>query len=462
MSRKRRVETDAAGDVVAFGTPGDAVPPASAGDAVASGSPAGRLSRRALLGGALGALGGAALVGIPAGALGQKAAPPPAGAAPEGELPPVPDDPTKLTGSPTTPVSVRSRFENPQRTPTGDAAGNSLTPLQDLTGTLTPADLHFERHHAGIPLIDPARHRLLIHGLVDRPLVFTVAELKRFPAVTRTHFIECSGNGRAAYRAPKPEMDPQHVDGLTSNTEWTGVPLSLLLREAGVRPGAKWLLAEGSDAALLARSVPLEKAMDDALVVWGQNGEALRPANGYPIRLLLPGWEGNTNVKWLRRLKLGEAPFMTRWETSKYTDPLPNGTARIFSFEQDVKSIITSPRVLTGPGWWEISGLAWTGRGRIDRVEVSTDGGRSWQEAQLQHPVLPKAHTRFGLPWRWDGRRAVLMSRATDETGAVQPTRAVFTQVRGKGTDFHFNHIRAWRVGPDGKVSFDTGEEALA
>lgn len=458
MSRKRGEATEP----LATAPPEDA----PGGVPVESKAEGGRVTRRGLLGGALGALGGAALAGIPAGALGQQPAAAPAAptspAPGDAALPPIPDDPTKVTGSPTTAVGVRSRFENPRRTPTGDVTGNSLTPLQDLTGTLTPADLHFERHHAGIPLIDPARHRLLIHGLVDRPLVLTVAELKRFPGVTRTHFIECSGNGRAAYRAPKPDMDPQHVDGLTSNTEWTGVPLSLLLREAGVKPGAKWLLAEGSDAALLARSIPLEKAMDDALVVWGQNGEPLRPANGYPIRLLLPGWEGNTNVKWLRRLKLGEAPFMTRWETSKYTDPLPDGTARIFSFEQDVKSIITSPRALSGPGWWEISGLAWSGRGRIDRVEVSTDGGRVWTEAQLQHPVLSKAHTRFGLPWRWDGRPAVLMSRATDETGAVQPTRAVFTRVRGKGTDFHFNHIRAWRVGADGKVSFDTGEEALA
>lgn len=408
-----------------------------------------RISRRELLAGAAVAAGGALLGGLPAGAQDQQGVP---------ARPMVPDDPTKLPGMPTRAVGQRSPFEHPERTPTGEQTGNSLTPLHELTGTITPADLHFERHHAGVPQIDPARHRLLIHGMVDRPLELSVEELKRYPAVTRIHFIECSGNGRAAYRAPTPQMSPQLVDGLTSNTEWTGVPLRMLFDEAGVRRGATWFLAEGSDACLLARSVPTSKALDDALVVWAQNGEALRPEQGYPMRLLLPGFEGNMNVKWLRRLKLADAPFMTRWETAKYTDPLPNGTARMFSFVMDAKSIITSPAfpgTVPQRGWWTVSGLAWTGRGRIARVEVSTDGGKVWREAELQGSVLPRAHTRFTLPWRWDGRETVLMSRAVDETGYVQPTYRELRKVRGAGTDFHFNPIRAWRVRSDGSVVFE-------
>jgi sulfane dehydrogenase subunit SoxC len=272
------------------------------------------------------------------------------------------------------------------------------------------------------------------------------------------HFIECAGNGRSAYRTPKPDMTAQQVDGLTSNTEWTGVPLALLLREAGVRAKATWLLAEGGDAAVLSRSVPLAKAMDDALLVWGQNGEPLRVQNGYPVRLLLPGWEGNANVKWLRRIELIDQPNMSRDETSKYTDPLPGGKARQFSFEMDAKSLITSPTAPTKlgrAGWWPVRGLAWSGRGRITRVEVSTDGGQSWADAELQGPPLPKAHVRFQHMWNWTGKPALLLSRATDETGYVQPTRATFQATRGVGTDFHFNYIRGWRVGSDGAVAFE-------
>jgi sulfane dehydrogenase subunit SoxC len=308
-----------------------------------------------------------------------------------------------------------------------------------------------------VPHIDPARHELLIHGLVDRPLVFSVEELKRFPPVTRIYFVECSGNGRAAWRAPKPEMTAQQVDGLTSNSEWTGVPVATLFREVGARPDAKWFLAEGGDACKLARSVPIEKAWDDALVVWAQNGEPLRPEQGYPLRLLLPGWEGNINVKWLRRLELGERPWMTRWETARYTDPLPNETARQFSLVMDAKSIITAPSRparLPGPGWYPVTGIAWSGRGRITRVEVSADAGATWHPADLQAPVLSKAHARFTWMWRWDGNEAVLLSRATDETGYVQPTRAALLAARGIGTDYHFNCIRGWRIAADGSVFF--------
>jgi sulfane dehydrogenase subunit SoxC len=400
--------------------------------------------------GVAGAMGGALLAGIPGTATGQ------AGQA-AATRPVAPPDPTKLQGGATSAVGVRSPFEAPKRTPTGETVGNSLTPLQELTGTVTPSDLHFERHHAGVPTIDPERHGLVIHGLVDRPLRLSLEDLKRFPQVTRTHFIECSGNGRAAFRDPKPDMTPQKVAGLVANTEWTGVPLATLFREVGVSSRATWFLAEGGDACLMTRSVPIAKAWDDALVVWAQNGEPLRPEQGYPMRLLLPGWEGNINIKWLRRLELGTRPWMTRWETSKYTDPLPDGTARQFSFEQDAKSIITSPAHpdrLSGRGWWPVSGLAWSGRGRITGVEVSTDGGRTWQAADLMGPAHPKAHVRFQYMWNWGGGEAVLLSRATDETGYVQPTRRQLLEVRGIGTDFHFNPIVGWRVEKDGEVSF--------
>ena len=287
--------------------------------------------------------------------------------------------------------------------------------------------------------------------------MLTLEELKRFPAVTHTYFVECSGNGRAAYRAPKREMTPQDVDGLTSNSEWTGVTVATLLKEVGIQRNASWVLAEGGDAARLSRSIPMAKMQDDAIIAYAQNGEAVRLPNGYPARLLLPGYEGNMSIKWIRRLEAIDQPNMSRDETSKYTDPLPNGTARQFSFVMDAKSIITSPaypRKLTAPGWWPITGLAWTGRGKIARVDVSTDGGRSWTEAELVSPVLSMAHVRFQHMWQWDGKPAQLMSRAIDETGYVQPMLDVFRRVRGAGTDFHFNAIRSWLVEPDGRVYF--------
>lgn len=364
--------------------------------------------------------------------------------------------PSTVPGTATSAVSARSTFEAPARTPTGALSGASFSPIHQLTGTITPNDLLFERHHSGVPAIDPRKHKLLVHGLVDRPMTFTLDDLKRFPSVSRVYFLECSGNGRAAYRDPKPEMTPQLVDGLTSNGEWSGVPLSVILRETGVRPAAKWFLAEGGDAAKLSRSIPIDKAWDDALVVYAFNGEPLRPSNGYPVRLLLPGYEGNACVKWLRRIELLDQPNMSKDETSKYTDPLPNGKARMFSFVMDAKSIITSPAhpARIDRGWREISGIAWSGRGKIRRVDVSTDGGRTWAPAELPDAPPSKAHTRFRLMWDWNGRPATLMSRATDETGYVQPTRAVFEASRGKGTDYHYNFIRAWNVAGDGLVTF--------
>jgi sulfane dehydrogenase subunit SoxC len=409
------------------------------------GSPA--ITRRALLAGTAATAGAALLGSLPDSIRGLEARATPSGA----------QGPPRTPGQPTSATSMRSPFEHPARTPIGQVTGASFSPLQDLSGTITPTDLHFERHHGGVPTIDPTEYRLLIHGLVRRPTVFELEDLKRLPSITRVYFLECSGNGRTAYRSPQRELTPQLVDGLTSNAEWTGVPLAALLAEVGVEPGASWILAEGGDAVLLSRSVPLEKAMDDALVVYAQNGEALRPAAGYPVRLLLPGWEGNANVKWLRRLKLIAQPNMSRDETSRYTDPLPDGTARQFSFVMDVKSIITRPAHpvrLGRDAWVPISGIAWSGRGKIRRVEVSTDGGATWVPAELQEPVLSKAHTRFTRMWRWTGGPATLLSRATDETGATQPTLAEFREKRGRGTDYHFNFIRGWVVERDGLVVY--------
>ncbi len=371
-----------------------------------------------------------------------------------------PVDPSRVPGAPSDSLGTRSPFETPRLSPVNVTSGSTWTPHQLLHGTITPADLHFQRHHNGIPAIDPATHTLTIHGLVERPLEFTLDELKRFPSVTRTYFIECSGNGGRAWNNPKPEMSPQVVDGLTSNSEWTGVAVSTLLRAVGAKARASWVVAEGNDAAVLNRSVPMQKMLDDALVVYAQNGEALRPGNGYPIRLLLPGYEGNMCVKWLRRLEVTDQPLMSREETSKYTDPIPGGKARMFSFTMDVKSLITSPSYpgkLTERGWHAIRGLAWSGRGRVSRVDVSTDGGRTWHMASLPNGALPMAHARFEYLWQWDGRSTRLLSRAVDETGAIQPTADEYRRVRGDAPGYHYSAIRAWDVASDGTVTFGGG-----
>jgi sulfane dehydrogenase subunit SoxC len=368
-----------------------------------------------------------------------------------GQSPPAPADPSKVRGKPSSVLGQRAATEKPQRIARGTS---SQTPHQDLVGTITPSDLHFERHHGGVPTIDPKTYSLLIHGMVERPMMFTLADLKRFPATTRICFLECSGN---INRAAPPETTPQQLCGLTSQAEWTGVMLSTLFKEVGVKPGATWFLAEGTDAAMLTRSIPVEKAFDDAMIAYGQNGEAIRPEQGYPARLLLPGWEGNSNVKWLRRIELGDRPYMTREETSKYTDPLTNDTARMFSFVMDARSIITYPTfpVTVSKGWLEINGIAWTGYGKITRVDISTDGGKTWSAARLQEPVLPKAHTRFRHLWNWDGSEAVIMSRAVDETGYVQPARAKLFAERGAGAaNYHLNPVTGWVVKPDGKVVY--------
>jgi sulfane dehydrogenase subunit SoxC len=336
-------------------------------------------------------------------------------------------------------------------------AGASRTPLQNLEGTITPSGLHFERHHNGVPDIDPAQHRLLIHGLVKKPLIFTMETLERYPMTSRICFVECAGNSGPNTVSPKPlQVTAQAIHGLVSCSEWTGVPLAMLLSEAGIEPGADWLLAEGADAAAMSRSVPVAKGLDDALIAFYQNGERLRPEQGYPMRLLLPGWEGNMNVKWLRRIKVTHGPTHTKDETSKYSDMVPGGKALQFTFEMGVKSVITRPSFggkLSARGFHEISGIAWSGVGRIRRVDVSVDGGATWKEAALQGPVFSKSLTRFRLPWDWNGARTVLASRAVDEKGNVQPTRAAWLSEHAQPARYHNHSIQAWEVAADGSIA---------
>lgn len=347
--------------------------------------------------------------------------------------------------------NVVRRTRSPATFPT---AASSLTPLQDLHGIITPAGLHYERHHAGVQAIDPEKHNLLVHGLVERPLVFSVNDLLRFPSVSRICFLECSGNTPLWKGGPE-DLTVQSTHGLLSCSEWTGVRVADILAETGLAPGATWALAEGADAAAMTRSIPLETMLSEAIIAYAQNGERLRPEQGYPVRLILPGFEGNTNVKWLRRIKIGAAPWQTREETSKYTDLVLGGKARQFAFVMEVKSVITTPsggQRLEQRGFHEIRGLAWSGRGKITRVEISTDSGRSWCEAALQEPVLSKCLTRFRLPWQWNGAPGVLLSRATDETGAVQPPHGRLISERGDQSHYHYNAIHGWKITSEGRL----------
>jgi sulfane dehydrogenase subunit SoxC len=419
-------------------------PPKSpaAGEPVDSAAPRRKFLRSS---GAL--LGAAATVGASE-ALAQPASPP---AIPESMQAPGAPVGDKLYGVP-------SPFESKliRNVPPGQAqyiSAASRTPLGDLDGIITPSGLFYERHHGGVPVIDPAMHRLMLHGMVNTPLLFTVEELRRFPSVSKIYFLECSGN--PVYKKPYGKSASDLV-GLVSCGEWTGVALRTLLEEAGLQPGAKWIVAEGADAAAMTRSVPIEKCLDDALVVYSQNGERLRPEQGYPLRLLLPGFEGNMNVKWLRRLRVADAPGYTREETSKYTDLAPDGKARQFTFYMEAKSIITRPsggQRIPSPGFVEITGLAWSGHGKIARVEVSVDGGSNWEDASLQEPVLTRALTRFRYPWKWDGQPAVIQSRAIDETGYVQPALADLLGVRGDNMFYHNNAVQPWRIAANGDVS---------
>jgi sulfane dehydrogenase subunit SoxC len=334
-------------------------------------------------------------------------------------------------------------------------AGVSRTPLQYLDGIVTPSRLHFERHHSGIPDIEPARHRLSIVGLVERPLSFSLDALERYPKISRFHFLECSGNSGSLVALEPADISAGEIHGLVSCSEWGGVRLSTLLTEAGVKPQGKWIVADGADAAMMSRSIPQSKAMDDAIVALFQNGEPLRPSNGYPMRLFLPGWEGNMSVKWLRTIKVTDGPAMTRDETSKYSDLRDDGVAELFTYPMQVKSIITSPSpgLALGPkGLYQVSGLAWSGNGSITRAEVSADGGRSWTEAALDAHVLPMCLTRFRTAWRWGGEPAVLMSRATDSGGNVQPSRAAAMERRAANSFYHYNGIQAWRVTEQGTL----------
>ncbi|WEF50711.1 sulfite dehydrogenase [[Pseudomonas] carboxydohydrogena] len=336
----------------------------------------------------------------------------------------------------------------------GTESSISFSPLQSLHGIITPNSLFFERYHAGRPDVEADKHRLMIHGLVDRPIILTMKDIMRFPSTSRIHFIECPANGGMEWRGAQLNS-LQFTHGMVSCAEWTGVKLSTLLEEVGLKKDAKWILVEGADGAHMARSLPLDKCLDDCLVVYAQNGEALRPEQGYPLRLVVPGWEGNVSVKWLRRIKVGDKPWYTREETSKYTDLMPDGKSRGFTWLIDAKSVITFPCPevpLSGPGLYEIRGLAWTGNGKIKEVHVSTDGGANWRQAELKEPVLSKALTRFAIPWRWDGKPAFLESRAVDETGFVQPTLAALRKIRGTNSVYHNNSIQTWQVKPDGSI----------
>jgi len=380
------------------------------------------------------------------------------------------DDPWSLVPGTTVPdFGVRSRFEkgvvrtlsNPKGEP---RTQHARTPHHLLNGTFTPNGLHFVISHAGDPDIDPDKHRLVIHGLVKQPLVFTLDALARYPMVSRMSFVECGGNSAPLFSMEPIQASVQALHGLVSCAEWTGVPLATLLDEAGIDPKAKWIVAEGADPPHLSRSVPLSKAMDDAIIALYQNGERIMPGNGYPMRLLLPGWEGNMNIKWVRRLQLTETPGMTFYESRTYAPILPDGKAYRFYFLQEVKSFITHPSpglALKGPGFYEISGIAYSGTGRISKVMVSADGGKSWAQAALQELVHSKAFTRFRVPWRWDGGPAVLQSRAWDEAGNVQPTRAQLVAGRGETTKVppvtafvsqHYNAIVSWSIERGGEV----------
>jgi len=401
-----------------------------------------------------------------AGAMGAGSAGSMVGAAAE----PLADGPWSLeVGSAIPPYQVPSRFEanvvrtvdNPDNEPRNSRA---RTPHHLLKGVITPNGLHFTICHCGVPDIDPDQHRLVIHGLVKRPLVFTLDALQRYPMVSRIGFIECGGNSAPLFSNEPIQANVQALHGLTSCAEWTGVMLSTLLEETGIDPKAKWMIAEGADAPHLSRSVPVAKALDDAMVALYQNGERIQPGQGYPMRLWLPGYEGNMNVKFLRRIKLTEDPAMSYYESRIYTQILPSGKSYRFYFLQEVKSFISTPSPgikLKEPGYYEISGVAYSGTGRIAKVMVSADGGQSWAQAALQEPILPKAFTRFRMPWRWDGGPAILQSRAWDEGGNAQPTRAQFVAERGQTTkppsvlgfpSQHFNAITSWQVVRGGEI----------
>jgi sulfane dehydrogenase subunit SoxC len=330
----------------------------------------------------------------------------------------------------------------------------NFTPIHELDGIITPNSLCFARHHAGRAEIDPADYRLMIHGLVDKPLVFTLDDLKRFPRVNRIHFCECAANSGMEWRGAQLN-GAQFTHGMIHCVMYTGVLLRTLLEEAGLRTSARWVMPEGGDASALSRSIPLDKALDDCLVAFKANGEALHPDQGYPARLVVPGWEGNMWVKWLRRVEVGDEPWQLREETSKYTDLMTDGRARRFTWIMDCKSVVTSPSPqaplkFRGPN--VLTGIAWSGRGTISRVDITLDGGRNWHPARLDGPSFDKAVHRFYYEFDWNGEPLLIQSRAIDSTGYIQPTKDELRAVRGTSSIYHNNGIQTWHVQKTGEV----------
>jgi sulfane dehydrogenase subunit SoxC len=337
-------------------------------------------------------------------------------------------------------------------------AAISMTPLHELSGIITPNGLHFTRTHNGVAHIDPNKYRLMIHGLVEKPIVLTLEQLKKYPSESRILVLECPSNSAAEWKGPQ-FGTLQFVKGMMSCAEWTGVRLKTILDDLGLKPEAKWMLAEGSDGSEMSRTVPIEKVLDDAMIVWGQNGEALRDEQGYPVRLMLPGWEANLCVKWLKRLEFGDKPWYAKEETSKYTALTASGKAIQHFYANEVNSIITSPcpekdwKDLEKGDLVEIEGLAWTGHGTIKGVDISFDGGKNWTEAHLKGLVLPKAWTRFSYMYKYEGKALLLLSRSYDDSDNVQPTVNQEKAVVGVEGVYHRNAIITWQVTDMGEVN---------
>jgi sulfane dehydrogenase subunit SoxC len=362
---------------------------------------------------------------------------------------------TDVYGKPSKYETNVQRRQSPGLTQTRQASV-SFTPLQSLFGIVTPSGLHFERHHQGWWDIDPSKHRFMVNGLVKTPKVFTMDELMRLPSVSRFHFIECGANtGMEWGNVAVPTA--QYTHGMMSCSEFTGVPLITLLEMAGadLKQG-RFLLAEGADGSSMTRTIPMSLVRSgEVLVAYGQNGEMLRPENGYPLRLVVPGVQGVSWVKYLRRVELGDQPYGAKDETLHYVDLLPDGTHRQYSSIQECKSVITTPsggQTLLDKGFYSVSGLAWSGRGKVKQVDVSVDGGKHWRPARLQGPVMSKCLTRFQLDWVWNGEPAILQSRAVDETGHIQPTYRELRKVRGSRSIYHNNAIQSWLVEASGEV----------
>ena len=357
-------------------------------------------------------------------------------------------------GTPSKHESNLQRRESPGLTRVPQASV-SFCPLQGLFGIITPNGLHFERHHQGWWDVDPAQHRLMVNGLVKQERVFTMDDLMRLPSVSRIHFIECGANTGVEWnRVALPSV--QYTHGMLSCCEYTGVALSTLLDMCGADvKGQRYVLAEGADGSSMTRTIAMKNALDDVIVAWGMNGEMLRPENGYPLRLVVPGVQGVSWVKYLRRIEVGDQPYFTKDEEVHYVDLMPDGRHRQFTSIQECKSVITTPsggQTLLDKGYYNVSGLAWSGRGKVRRVDVSFDAGRSWRTARIDGPVLSKALTRFNIDWMWDGSPVVMQSRAIDETGYVQPTINQLRAVRGTRSIYHNNAIQSWRVAESGTV----------